>query len=343
MSSADLSPSAQSAGVPEVFAPLSTDCTIRGGGCLLTQADVLNMNQHLIPSLPEEYRVIAANVINFGWTSLVHSTRWFIKKDAEDRITAAVMNDLRDCYTRAFCPLSMLDEALEEALDWHAEVIFFGSAPQYQSEVLKTVFGRHGYTSPKGFETYALIVMNHPERFAEARNARPQLPAGLIGDSLKHPEDSTYVNDSWTYRSSTSYTALAESIHARPSACIRDPQRSGLEHHPDFALTNDLAGWEICRGDYSLGCLRVHDPYQGKGLGKWLSIELTSRILEQVPEPAIAPFTVNPHPTPIAFVDVDNHPSFKLHAGLGYDRQPNQLYAWIRWNRPGVVGDEMIA
>lgn len=343
MNSTDHAPSAQTSAEKMLFEPLSNVRTIRGGGISITQADVINMNQNLIHTLPEEYRVIAANVINFGWASLAHSSRWFFKKDAEDRIVGAVMNDLRDCYTRAFCPLSVLDEVLEEALDWHSEVIFFGSAPQYQSEVMKTVMARHGYTSPTGFETYAMIVMNSPERFAEARNARSELPAGFIGDSLKHPEDSTYVNDSWTYRSSTSYTALAESIHSRPSACIRDPQRVGLQTQPDVTLTNDLAGWEICRGDYSLGCLRVLDPFQGKGFGKWLSIELTSRILEQTPEPAVAPFAVGPHPTPIAFVDVDNHPSFKLHAGLGYDRVPNQLFAWVRWNRPGVVGDEMVA
>ena len=325
------------------FSPLSEARTLRGGGCDVTQEDVINMNENLIPTLPEEYRVIATNVINFGWASLAHSSRWFFKKDSQDRIIGAVMNDLRDCYTRAFCPLSLLDEVLEEALDWHAEVIFFGSAPQYQTEVLKAVMARHAYTSPTGFESYAMIVMNDHERFVQAKHSRVSLPTGFVGDSLNHPADSAYINDSWAYRSSTSYIALAESIHSRPSACIRDPKRLGLQNHPEFALTNDLAGWEICRGDFSLGSLRVLDPYQGKGLGKWLSIELTSRILEQVPEPAFAHAVASPHPTPIAFVDVDNHASFKLHAGLGYDRMPNQLFSWVRWNRPGVHGDEMVA
>lgn len=323
------------------FEALSRMRSIRGGGLPITLADVIDMNTNLIPSLPEEYRTTTCNFINFGWESLSAGTLWYFKRDASSaRIVGAVVNDLRDHYTRVFTTVDLVDSLLEECIDWQADVIFFGSTPGYQLDAINAVFARHSYHSPLGFETYGMIMLTQPEKFAEARKAQMKLPDGFCGDSLRHPEDSTYVDKSWTYHNSNSYPTLAESIYSRPSACIR----TCSESKTDFPeLTNRLVGWEVARSDFSLGSLRVLDSFQKKGFGKWLSIELTAKILDLAPTPAVAPHVTCSHPIPTAFVDFSNTASIQLHAALGYTMLANQLWGWARFNRPGTSGTDTVS
>jgi hypothetical protein len=315
---------------------LSERPSLKNGGSPITDADIAELNRHLLPTLPLELRVIASNVINFGQESLQKGSRWFMKRASDGRITAAVMNDLRDNYVRFFCRPDEIEELFEEALNVEADGHYFGAAPEAQVPFLEACIRKHRYTSRNWFEMYDMIVLKDYDKFHQAYKALPKLADHFVGDSLKYPEDAEYIDRSWTYHSAHSFIIFAESIYSRPSVCIRDPQHVGVKIDPTFAITNDLAGWEICRSDYSLGSLKVHEPYRMQGLGKWLSSELTFKIISQPLSPAAVGVACFPHPQPIAFVDSSNVASFKLHDQLGYEKGPS--FGWARVNKIGIDG-----
>jgi ribosomal protein S18 acetylase RimI-like enzyme len=315
----------------EPFPYRSKLISIRGGGSAITEADIIDLNQHLLPSLPYELRMIAANLLNFGWHSLLPGTRWFFKKDDHGHIIGAVMNDLRDHYTRLFCDPALCCDLLEEVIDWNAEAIYFGCTPEAQLTHIEAAMERHRFHSKIGFELYPMIFLSNYEKFEESRKAQKTLSPGFVSDSLKWPTDSDYVNATWTYSSATSHITIGESVYSRPSACIRDPERVGLESSPDFTLTNDLVGWEIVRSDYSLGSLKVLEPYRMRGFGKWLSTELTAKLISVPLARPLSGIAVYPHPQPIAFVDQENQASFKLHQGLGFET--GTKFGWTSFNR----------
>jgi hypothetical protein len=318
----------------EPFPLRSKLLSLSGGGSPIQVADIIDMNLHLLPRLPIDLRAIAANMMNFDWDSLSNGTLWFFKRDDQGHITAAVLNDLRDHYTRLFCETKDCADVLEEALDWTAESIYFGAAFEPQIPYIERAMRDHRYHSKNGFDLYPSISLSDYEKFQEARNNQKTLPTGFVSDSLKWPTDSDYVDASWTYHSPTSHITIGESIYSRPSVCIRDLEKIGMLPEHSSSMVNDLVGWEITRSDYSLGSLKVIELYRLKGFGKWLSTELTSKIIAVTPIPEIASVAVFPHPKPIAFVDKDNIASIKLHEGLGF--QLSSSFGWTCFNRHDI-------
>jgi len=316
------------------FPALSPFPVLRGGGSMISRSDVVDMNLYLLPRLPVEFRAICANILNFGWQSLSQGTRWHFKRDAQGHIVGAILNDLRDHYTRCWCEVDILEEMMEEAIDWPgADLVFFGCAPEWQTAHLEAIMARHRWNTRLGFEVYVIIALKDYQRFEEARREQT-LGAHFKADSLSYPSDSDFVNASWTYKNDSSHITIGESVYSRPSVCIRDPERKGFTSKPETDLINDLVGWEITRSDYTLGSLKVLEAYRSQGLGKWLSAELTAKILSQRPASDLAQIAIYPHPQPLAYVDPSNIPSLKLHEALGY--QTGGRLGWARYTREGA-------
>lgn len=310
--------------------PLSPFRSLKNGGSHLTLADIEDMNRHLLPSLQGELQIAAANLINFGWDSLHDGTRWFFKRDAQGRIKAAVLNDLRDHYTRCFCQPEELDALLAEAIDCASEMIHMGAQPEAQWPIIEAFFLRHDYTASYGTEPYSIVLLTDYHKFNEAYQSLQKLPPHFVIDRLRFPEDAEFIDRSWTYHGPTSYPPIGESIYSRPSICLRDPGHVGLKNMPSVSLPLDLAGWELCRSDGSLGSLRVSEPYRNQGLGKWLSAELAKKVLLLDPIPEIAHVALYPRIQPLAYIDPENEASFKVHDALGFTR--GQQFGWSKWH-----------
>lgn len=309
--------------------PLSSFRSIKGGGSSITIADIEDMNRYLIPSLDGELGLMLANLLNFGWDSLQEGTRWHFKKDAQGHITGAILNDLRDHYTRCFCRLEELDALMTEALDCTAGFIHFGATPIEQWPLVEAFFARNEWFAYEDFFGYVLIRLSDYNKFNEALKMLQKLSPHLKAERLRFPDDAEFIDRSWTYYSPTSYPPIGESIYSRPSMCVRDPEHVGIRSTPDFTLTNDLVGWILCRSDGSLGSLRVLEQYRNQGLGKILSAMLVEKLLAVPLIPEVASVAAVPRIQPIAYIDPENEASFKIHEALGFTR--SKMYGFLKW------------